>query len=63
MVYRFLGGVMGNQVGLFFYVNGRFLFQGVDLDMAEDYEDCLTYPESHYEVLYQKQERRIELHQ
>ena len=54
---------MGNQVGLFFYVNGRFLFQGVDLDMAEDYEDCLTYPESHYEVLYQKQERRIELHQ
>ena len=41
---------MKDQVGLFFYVNGRFLFQGVDLEVAESYGKFLVYPESHYDI-------------
>ncbi len=40
----------GKEVGLFFYVNGRFLFHGCELDEAENYGDFLVYPDSHFEV-------------
>lgn len=38
------------EVGLFFYVNGKFLFHGCGLDDAESYGDFLVYPESHFEI-------------
>lgn len=38
------------DVGLFFYVNGRFLVHGCSLDEAEKYGDFLIYPESHYNL-------------
>ncbi|MBQ6700736.1 MAG: hypothetical protein IJM98_08760 [Oscillospiraceae bacterium] len=45
---------MGNhkykEVGLFFYVSGKFLFHGCELDEAESYGDFLVYPDSHFEI-------------
>ena len=38
------------EVGLFFYVNGRFLFHGCELEDAESYGDFLVYPDSHFEI-------------
>lgn len=38
------------QVGLFFFVNGEFLFSGCTLQNAEKYGDFLVYPKSHFEV-------------
>ena len=52
---------MENQVGLFFYVNGRFLFRGIDLDMAEDYGEYLTYQESHYDIWEKYYEYRYQV--
>lgn len=41
---------MMNKVGLFFYVNGDFLFHGCKLDDAEHYGEFLIYSESHYDI-------------
>lgn len=38
------------DVGLFFYVQGRFLVHGCSLEEAEHYGDYLLYPEGHYEI-------------
>ena len=37
-------------VGLFFYVNGKFLLHKCSLEKAEDYGDFLVYPKSHYYI-------------
>lgn len=39
-----------HNVGLFFYVEGNFLFHGCKLNGAETYGDFLVYPESHMDV-------------
>jgi len=39
-----------NQVCLFFYINGKFLVHGCDLEDAEHYGDFLVYSDSHFEV-------------
>ena len=39
-----------NKVGLFFYVNGEFLFHSCKLADAEHYGDFLIYPESHFDI-------------
>jgi len=38
------------QVGLFFYVNGKFLLHNCDLKDAENYGNFLIYPESHFDI-------------
>jgi len=35
------------EIGLFFFVKGRFLFHGCPLSRAEPYGDFLVYPRSH----------------
>ena len=39
-----------NQVGLFFFVGGKFLFHGCSFENAENYGDFLIYPNGHYDV-------------
>lgn len=41
---------MDFKVGLFFYVNGKFLLHGCSLEEAEPYGDFLVYSDSHLEV-------------
>ncbi len=41
---------MKNMICLYFYVNGKFLVHGCSLEQAENYGDCLTYPESHFNI-------------
>jgi len=38
------------QVGLYFYVEGKFAFAGCSLVEAEHYGDFLIYPEGHYDT-------------
>ena len=37
-------------VGLFFFVNGKFLIHKCSLNKAEEYGDFIVYPNSHYEI-------------
>lgn len=41
---------MTKNVGLFFYVNGEFLFHSCSLEDAEEYGNFLIYPQSHMEI-------------
>ena len=38
------------QVGLFFYVNGKFLLHYCDLKDAENYGNFLIYSDSHFDI-------------
>lgn len=49
---------MENQVGLFFYVNGNFIFHGCPLAEAEPYGDFLTFSQSHMEVWEREYEKK-----
>lgn len=49
MQIKGLGDVM-SKVGLFFFVEGKFLFSACNINNAEDYGDFKVYPKSHNDI-------------
>ena len=41
---------MAGKVGLFFYVEGRFLFHSCPFEQADHYADFIGHPQSHDEI-------------
>jgi len=50
--------IASKPVGIFFFVNGRYLFHGCGLDSAERYGKFLIYPAGHFDVWEKYHSRR-----